>query len=438
MAITHERTGQVEDQPEQQADAEAADASKAPETEGPQSQLKRSLATLRDFWTKLSNDWVMNLSGLLAYNLLMAVFPILLVLLAIAGFILNAISPGAMTQLEHQIGNALPGGSAIFRARTLQQLTQSAGVVFIIGFVMAIITGSRLFITIENCFGIIFRLRSRDVVRQNLMAIGMLLIYAVLVPLMFLASSLATAINNALFPKGSGGFASFLVQVAGIVTAFVIAAIFLGVVYVVVPNRPVHWREVWRGTLVAAALIVVYEILFPIYESAVLKPGNDGALAGFAIVILVFFYYAAFILLLGAEVNSWAAGQRQTAGDVTAIFHEVQAHDTTRGATGPTAGSVAEDLQGGKGAPAMNEPDQAVLHVREDHHTHVEPPRYVEAGQPGSRQAARQTPQMEQRTAEAERDLHRRDGHREERPEGASEDDRARETGDARHPVGSV
>jgi type IV secretory pathway TrbL component len=63
------------------------------------------------------------------------------------------------------------------------------------------------------------------------------------------------------------------------------------------------------------------------------------------VVILVFFYYLAFILLVGAEVNSWAAGQRQTAGDIATVLHEVQAHNTTRGAAGPTAGQPQEDVQ---------------------------------------------------------------------------------------------
>jgi uncharacterized BrkB/YihY/UPF0761 family membrane protein len=127
----------------------------------------------------------------------------------------------------------------------------------------------------------------------------------------------------------------------------------LAAIYVVVPNRPVRVGEVWKGTLVAAALLVLYSLLFPIYESKLLHPSNYGSLAGFAIVILVFFYYFGFIVLIGAEVNSWASGQRATGGDLPAILHEVQAHDTTRGAAGPTAGRPQEDVQHHEGAAAM-------------------------------------------------------------------------------------
>jgi hypothetical protein len=67
--------------------------------------------------------------------------------------------------------------------------------------------------------------------------------------------------------------------------------------------------------------------------------------AGFAVVILLFFYYIAFILLLGAEINSWAAGQRETAADLPGMLHAVQAHRSVQGAAGPTAGQPSEEMQ---------------------------------------------------------------------------------------------
>lgn len=338
-----------------------------------------AVQTVGGFWTKVSNDWLTNLAGLLAYNFLMSIFPILLVLLAIGGFILNSLSPSAYHSLVRQMGTAIPNGATIITAVT-QQLNKSAGLVFIIGIVTAIFTGSRLFITIENCFGVVFRLRGRDLIRQNIMAIGMLLIYIVLIPFVFLASIIPTLLNRIVQVGALGGFVNYVI---GIAVGFLVGALLFGLIYVVVPNRPVHLREVWRGTLVAAGLLVVYEVVFPIYEGLFLKPSNYGSLAGFAIVILTFFYYLAIILLLGAEINSWASGQRQTAGDIDAIIHEVQAHNTTRGAAGPTAGTKSEDLQSGKGVAAMSTPARAVAHERVDHDTDIEPPKYAEVGEKG-------------------------------------------------------
>jgi hypothetical protein len=143
-------------------------------------------------------------------------------------------------------------------------------------------------------------------------------------------------------------------------------------------------REVWIGTLVASALLVLYEMLFPIYESMFLRPGNLGSTVGFAVVILAFFYYLAFILLLGAEINSWIVGQRQTAAPIDAILHEVQAHNTTRGAAGPTAGDPSEDLQEHRGAAAMRDTAAAIRHERREHEGDALPPKYAESGVTGS------------------------------------------------------
>jgi hypothetical protein len=84
--------------------------------------------------------------------------------------------------------------------------------------------------------------------------------------------------------------------------------------------------------------------------------------------------------LLGAEINSWAAGQRETAGSLMAILHEVQAHNTTRGAAGPTAGLPQEDLQSHLGATAMRDEEEALMHERVDHRHDELPPKFAETG----------------------------------------------------------
>lgn len=333
-------------------------------------RLKQRLKPLLRFWQKLTNDWVFNLSALLAYNILMSIFPMLLALLAVAGFILNTISPGSEQALINAIANALPGGASGVGGElvhaVLHNLQRQAGVLLIIGLLTSIFTGSRLFITIENCFGVIFRLRGRDTLRQNLMAISMVMLYMVLLPIVFLASIVPTVIVNSI--ELTGGIAnSLLIHIGGVAVGFVVGLVLFSAIYIIVPNRWVRLSEIWKGTLVAAGLLTLYEIFFPIYQNAVLRPDNYGSVAGFAIVILAFFYYLALILLLGAEINSWAAGQRETAGDIAAILHEAQAHGTTRGAAGPTAGAPQEDQQHHKGAQAMASPERARRHEHDDH-----------------------------------------------------------------------
>lgn len=364
--------------------------------------LKTRVQPALNFWQKINNDWVFNLSSMLAYNFLMSIFPLLLVLLAIVGFVLGSISADAQDALNNAIVGALPNGTGqTIVLGAISHLKESAGVVLVIGLVTAAYSGSRLFTTIESAFGVIFRLRPRDFIHQNIMAFCMLLLYIVLLPIIVLASVAPAGIIDLIFPNNSA-FREVLVYIGGVTVGFLAACLLLGAIYVVVPNRPVQWREVWKGTLVAAALLVLYEQLFPLYQRVFLSSQNYGSWAALAIVILVFFYYLGFILLVGAEVNSWAQGQRQTAGDIPTILHEVQAHNTTRGAAGPTAGAPQEDAQHRKGAQAMTTPDRAVRHERDDHDSDVQPPKFAEAGEPGPPSERPDSPGEARRTLRAE------------------------------------
>jgi membrane protein len=307
------------------------------------------LETLWGFWTKINNDWIFNLSGLLAYNFLVALFPLLLLLLAGCGVILQRLSPITNQQLQRTLAAALPGSTgAILVAGVETDLKKSVGLLLVIGLLSALLTGSRLFVTLEGCFGIVFRLRGRDPLRQNRMAFSMLLLFLVIAPLVFLVSILPAGLVAFVDPTRSSPIGGILISGARLLILCATALLFFGATYAIVPNRQGQWRswsKNWKGTLVATVLLLLYEPLFGLYQQNLLHADNYGSVAAFAIVIILFLYYLAFILLLGAEINSWVAGQRQTAADLPSMMHAVQAHHSLRGAAGPTAGGPAEEMQ---------------------------------------------------------------------------------------------
>jgi YihY family inner membrane protein len=309
----------------------------------------RLVATIAAFWVKINNDWIFNLSGLLAYNFLFALFPILILVLAITGLVLGAVAPGTQGLIAHNIEQALPAGvGAVVVEGVTARLKASAGWLLVVGVVTSVFAGSRLFITLENCFGVVFRLRGRDPIRQNRMAFLLLLLYLVLLPLLLATFLLPSGVERLLDPSGRSPLGTALVTASGVLIAFLSATVLFAMTYALVPHRGRLWQALrpnWRGAVVAATLLMLYELLFPVYTTFVLNPANYGTVAAFAVVILLFFYYLAFILLLGAEINSWVAGQRETATDVPGILHAVQAHRSTRGAAGPTAGEPQEEMQ---------------------------------------------------------------------------------------------
>jgi membrane protein len=288
------------------------------------------VTSARLFWKKVSNDWVPLFSTMVTYRLLTSAFSILLVILAVGGLILGSISPAAQSELNTRLASSFPieNGNDIVKAVT-SRLAQSAGLLLIIGVVAAFYTGSRLFVTLEKAFNIVYRVRGRSALRSNVVAFAMLLLYAVMVPLLLLATLAPPALVAALRSAGAGQVlngpvAGFLVQALGIVITGVIALVLFGAIYAVVPNRPLRFREVWKGTLVSAVLLILDSLLFPLYVSAFLRPQSRGSIIGLLVVVLAYYFFVAYILLLGAEVNAWAYGLRQPLGSLDGVVQEAQ------------------------------------------------------------------------------------------------------------------
>lgn len=261
--------------------------------------------TLQAFFTKFNNDWCMNFAGLIAYNLLMAMLPIAIALIAILGAFLG--DPTIRNQIFTEITNVFPGLAAQQNAFDLasEQLGKSSGILWVIAILLAIFGGSRLFITIEACMDIIYRVRPRPIIRQNVMAIAMLLLFIILIPIMVFASAgpslVFSVIQNTPLKNVPG--LNYLFGLGGILGGFIASFILLESIYVVVPNQRISWRHSWRGAVIAAVALTLFFILFPFYTSRFL--GGYAGQIGFAVILLLFFYYFAVILLLGAEVNAY-------------------------------------------------------------------------------------------------------------------------------------
>src|SRR5258708_18277114 len=161
---------------------------------------KKDVNSLQAFLTKFNNDWVMNFAAGLAFNLITAIFPILLAIIGIFGITVGNLNKGAYTQLTDKLKQIFPTqvASGNFTDLALKSLGKNGGFLLIIAILLAIFGGSRLFVTMEGYFDIIYHTRPRDVIKQNIMAVGMLLVFIILVPLMVFASSIPALIQSLL------------------------------------------------------------------------------------------------------------------------------------------------------------------------------------------------------------------------------------------------
>ena len=310
--------------------AKALPTSEKHTTDAPKEAVETAAKDVKPFMAfmkKFGNDWTMNLSAALAYNLLMAIFPIAVAVLAILGLVLSTLSHDTYNTVKSQIIGIFPAGasSGIIDSVAIQ-LKRASGLLSIIAIVLALFNGSRLFILMEGCFGIIYHIRQRKFLQQNLMALGMLVLFIILIPVMVVAAAAPAFILSLsqrigfTFPGGV-----VLAAILGILGGLIAAYILFQAIYIVVPNQRISFRNSWLGAVVAAVLLQIYLNLFPLYVSHFLT-GYAASISSI-VILLIFFYYFAVILLLGAEVNAFfAEGITSTPTDLVTMVHLSTSH----------------------------------------------------------------------------------------------------------------
>ena len=290
-------------------------------TENPVEHVKKSetvkkaqekLAPLQEFFTKFNNDWSMTFAAALAYSLLTAVVPIVIALFSILGF---ALGPRQIHDILQTITKILPALSSQQDViqHSLNQLSSQAGFLALIAVLLALFGGSRLFVGLEGFLDIVYRVRPRTFIPQNIMAIIMMLLFIILVPVMFFAATLPSFILQLVYVVPMLKKFSFIsvittnpvtTYLAGALGGLLAAFILFIAIYIVVPNQRINLRHSWLGALVSAISLELFiTIVFPFYTTYFMK--NYVGQAGFAVILLVFFYYFAIILILGAEINAF-------------------------------------------------------------------------------------------------------------------------------------
>jgi membrane protein len=267
----------------------------------------RSTAFVRIFGAALQAWWddnVPRLGASLAYYMLFAIAPVLLVAIAIAGLVFGpeAVRGEIVGQLDHLVGRE--------GARAIQNLLEGASqpragkLAAAIGGVTFIVAATGAFLELQAAFNTIWRVTPKpgldfkgflmDRVRSFglVVAIGFLLMVS-------LAVSAALAAISAWVGRRAPGLPILWNALNLLVSLAVISALF-AMLYRVLPDVELRWRDVATGAVVTAILFTVGKQIIGFYLGQSTAASTYGA-AGSVIVLLLWVYYASQIVLLGAE-----------------------------------------------------------------------------------------------------------------------------------------
>ena len=279
---------------------------------------------LRAF-NKFNNDWTMNLVAMVSFNVLTSFLPLMLALVTLLAFLPTL--AGTRAAVAAQIDKLLPSSVShqINIDSWISAVNGRSLVLSVVSIVGLLWGGSNLFGSIESAFAVIFRVKTRDIIPQKLMALVMILLFAVLLPLSFIASfflSAATTTLGKIIPGILSGWGAIAI---GLGTSYLSLFVLFTTIYAVVPNVPMHWRHVWRGAVVAAFAVVAVNTLFPFYISYFVNTKDYGAAALVGVLAtIIWFWFFSLALLVGAQVNALSMDLGPWRHDLTRMLMEHQ------------------------------------------------------------------------------------------------------------------
>jgi membrane protein len=276
---------------------------------------------LRAFWDRAYRENVTGLAGMVAYNLLFALFPFALLILFVVGQVLQ--SSDAESSILLDLQRLFPATEEGTLERILDRIRESSTTIGVAAAIGALWVGTSFWGAMDTAFCRIYHVECRGWVEQKRWAVGMLV-----VSVLFLAATIAlpalegllisSADDLPLLP-GIGGVENVLLLALALAITFLLAC----AIYWLVPKGRLPWRGVWPGALFLTVTAGLANFVFPIYLREVSGINEFGGAVGFLVIALIWFYLLSLVLLAGAVINALRYELHDT-GALTEVQPETQ------------------------------------------------------------------------------------------------------------------
>jgi membrane protein len=267
--------------------------------------LKGLWQVIKESFSGFFDDKVLKLSASLAYYTVFSLAPLLIIILYLCGLFLGreAVEGSIYTQIEGFVGPQ----SAI----QIQEMIKSASIdgkgntAMIIGVITLLIGATSVFAEIQDSINTIWGLKAKPGKGLKQFLTTRLLSFGVIGSLGFLllvslgVSTLVDALSDMLrerFPDVT----VVLMFIINILISFAVISLLFGVIFKVLPDAKIKWKDVRAGAIATAILFMLGKLGISLYISKS-EVGNTYGAAGSLVVLLVWVYYSSVILYFGAE-----------------------------------------------------------------------------------------------------------------------------------------
>jgi membrane protein len=260
------------------------------------------------------DDAAPSMGASLAFYTLFSLTPLLLVIIALAGFFLGRNE--AQNLLIAQIAQ-FSGEKAAYGIEALLDAAGSRDggpFAIIAGMVTLLLGATTVFAELRVDLNRIWRYKptrgggAMRFVRTRLLSFAVVALAGLLLLASMVASTLLATIGRRWFPD-----AAFLLHAGEFGISFLVLAGLFASIYKLLPGCRIEWRDVWVGAAVTSVLFWIGKILIAFYMAKAAVGESFGA-AGAIVVVIAWVYYSAQVFFLGAEFTRQYAlrhGSRQ-------------------------------------------------------------------------------------------------------------------------------
>ncbi|MCB0866740.1 MAG: YihY/virulence factor BrkB family protein [Solirubrobacterales bacterium] len=283
------------------------------------------------FWRRAYEENVTGMAAMVAYNLMLSVFPFALLLLFITGQLLQ--SSDVQTTILRDLQELFPSTEQDTLRSTLDDLRARSTEIGIVAIVAGLWIGASFWGAMDTAFCRIYHVECRGWWAQKRFSLIMLAVVA-----LFLAASVAVPAAESFVLAGTDNlplglddidWLGNLVVIAG---GLLISFLVLCVIYWAVPKGHLPWRAVWPGALFMSLAAGIANFVFPLYLVNLSTIGQFGRIVSFVLIALLWFYALALGLLAGGVINAlrFELHDTGTVRGMTAEFQSLRERDDPR------------------------------------------------------------------------------------------------------------
>jgi membrane protein len=250
-----------------------------------------------------------NYASALAFAGFIAMFPMILGALAILGLAIR--DPGTEAHFQSLILQTFPGNAQPELQSAIRGVRQSAGWLGLVSLGGLVWSADGIFSTMEFALAQIFGTKQRDVLRQKVMGLVMMLLLVIAIAITVGANATVAFVS----------FLPFAWVLSFVVGAAVMVAL-LTLLYRFVPNRTFRVRHLLPGALLAVVLIEVLSLAFPVYVRIAGGFNTYGAQFALFFLLATWFYLLSELLLVGAVFNRFRLGEPGVQGLLASPLRE--------------------------------------------------------------------------------------------------------------------